>query len=613
MANDRIHLKTGEEIGGRAGATIALTPSTDKRRVSLPVPPDWVIPIIFIPGVMGSHLRMSRKRQAELERNDNRAWRPDEKIDSLSRRGDSPKRRQLNFDPDETEVDRYEITEDAGRFDLMGEATANSDKRHRNVPDGLPDIGLLMSAPLPAAAEQWKAKRGRHEATAAQKARWRGWSEVMFESYGTAIKLMEARMNDLLAPTGEVSLAWKMPQSIPVLDVDPREWGSDAGQPLTEDEIRRVGNCWYPVYAMGYNWLQSNGVSAGKLARRVDEVIAMYQSNGRRCEKVIIVTHSMGGLVARAMLNPKYGNGIDKKILGIYHNVQPPVGAAAAYKRVRAGFEDAKGNLVAAIERAVIGKTGREVTAVFANAPGPLELLPSASYPRGWLRVQTSEYRQVMALPVASDEPLKTYVSELQLHKKLGTANPIAPVVMGDPLYDIYTRNSQSWWRLLNPDWVNPAEKKYNKSDPYAKAKQRIADAQDFHKDINDLYHPITYASYGADPSQRCFGAITYRVNATELSRFGDPLSWELVSEDGEGRIVVRAENNHTLQLRLEPPNDAGDQTVPSDASASRVRGTMVFRQTGYEHQNSYNDDKVLASLLYSIVKIANTAPWWVP
>ncbi|TDF58121.1 hypothetical protein E1J61_35640, partial [Cupriavidus sp. L7L] len=278
---------------------------------------------------------------------------------------------------------------------------------------------------------------------------------------------------------------------------------------------------------------------------------------------------------------------------------------------VRAGFEDAKGNLMGAIERAVIGKTGKEVTAVFANAPGPLELLPSASYPRGWLRVQTSEYRQVMALPIASDEPLKTYVSELQLHKKLGTANPIAPVAVGDPLYDIYTRNPQFWWRLFNPDWVNPAEKKYNKSDPYAKAKQRIADAQDFHKDIKDLYHPITYASYGVDPSQRCFGAITYRVNATELSRFGDPLSWKIVREDGEGRIVVRAENGHSLQLRLEPPIDAGDQTVASDASASRIRGAMVFRQTGYEHQSSFNDDKVLASLLYSIVKIANTAPWW--
>ena len=47
-----------------------------------------------------------------------------------------------------------------------------------------------------------------------------------------------------------------------------------------------------------------------------------------------------------------------------------------------------------------------------------------------------------------------------------------------------------------------------------------------------------------------------------------------------------------------------------SVAMAEAVGGTH-FRQTGYDHQNSYNDDKVLASLLYSIVKIANTATWW--
>ncbi|WP_454763102.1 esterase/lipase family protein [Cupriavidus campinensis] len=603
-------MKTGEEIGGHAGATIALTPSTDKRRIILTVPPEWVIPIIFIPGVMGSHLRMSRRRQADLGRGDNRAWRPDDISDTFARRKDEPARRQLNFDPDETEVDRYEITEDGGRFDMTGEATVNADRRHRNVPDGLSDIGLLMSAPLPPAGEAWKARRGKHESTAAQKARWRGWSEVMFESYGTVIKLLEARMNDLLAPTGDVSLGWKMPMSIPVLGVDPREWGC-AGAPLTEQDIRRVGNCWYPVYAMGYNWLQSNGVSAGKIAKRIDEVIKMYRANGRRCEKVIIVTHSMGGLVARAMLNPKYGKGIGEKILGIYHSVQPPVGAAAAYKRVRAGIDDAKGNLPAAIARAVIGRTGKEVTAVFANAPGPLELLPSASYPRGWLRVVTSEYRQVMALPVGSDEPLKTYHNDLYLHRTLGTAKPAAPVAVGEPLYDIYSRQPEAWWRLLNPLWVNPADKDYGGVDPYRLALRRVTNAQKFHKEINNLYHPTTYASYGEDSSQKSYGTVTFRVNATDLSRFGDPLTWKLIREDGEGRIVVRAANHKALQLRLEPPADAGDQTVASEASASCVRGKMVFRQTGYEHQNSCHDDKVLASALYSMIKIANTAPWW--
>ena len=45
-------------------------------------------------------------------------------------------------------------------------------------------------------------------------------------------------------------------------------------------------------------------------------------------------------------------------------------------------------------------------------------------------------------------------------------------------------------------------------------------------------------------------------------------------------------------------------------ASADAVRGTL-FRQTGYEHQASYQNDQVLASTLYSIIKIANTAEWW--
>lgn len=608
METDRIHLKSGEEIGGHAGATIALTPSADKQRVSLPVPPDKVIPIIFLPGIMGSHLRMSRTRQADLKRNDNIAWRPDDTGDTLSRRQDSPARRQRNFDPDETEVDRYEITEDAGKFDMTGAATVSSDKRHGNVPDGLPDIGLLMSAPLPPAAEQWKARRGKHESTAAQKARWRGWSEVMFDTYGTVIKLLEAHLNDMLEPkTGALSPTWKHGKKVEVLGVNPSYWGG-AGNALTEDDVLRVANCWYPVYAMGYNWLQSNGTSAQKLAGRIDDIIEMYKANGRQCEKVIVVTHSMGGLVARALLHPDYGNAKDK-ILGIYHGVQPALGAGAAYKRVRAGFET-HNNLVDNLVRDVMGRTGKEVTAVFANASGPLELLPAASYPRGWLRLQTADYRQVMALPITSDDPLKAYQNEMQLHRTLGVDKPAAPMAVGDPVYDIYERKPQAWWRLLNPEWINPAGKKYELADPYTLAKKRVAAAQLFHKNIKDLYHPLTYASYGHDSDQKAFGNVTWRAETSELALHGDPLTWTLESEDAEGRIVVRTQSGQPLNLCLEPPADPGDQTVPAKASAEAVRGTL-FRQTGYEHQASFQNAQVLASTLYSIIKIANTANWW--
>lgn len=623
MEIDRIHLPVGEEIGGHAGATIALTPSVDKVRVSLPVPPTKVIPIIFLPGVMGTKLRMSRQRQAFLNQKDNKAWRPDDLGPAGLFGGNThqaqyltPSQRQLMFDPDEVEVDRYEITEDAGKFDLTGEKTQDSDARHQDVPNGLPDIGLLMSAPLPPAAEQWKAKRGKHESTAAQKARWRGWSEVLFRSsYGDVIKLMEERLNNMVLPIfgggAKINPLWSNENTnARVLGVNPSTWGG-TGDALTEADILRIANCWYPVYAMGYNYLQSNGQSAKKIAKRVTDIIQMYKANGRQCEKVIIVTHSMGGLVTRALLHSEYGN-IKDKILGVYHSVQPALGSAAAYKRVRTGFDAVSTlNVKGWVARNIMGKTGKEVTAVFANAPGPLELLPIASYPRGWLRVKAAhDDRLAMALPATSDEPLKAYHEEMRLHQSLGVKKPTPPAVIGEPVYDIYGRSPKEWWRLLNPEWINPAKKKYLGIAPYGAAQRRIALAQDFHTNIKNLYHPTTYASYGADTSQKTYGSVTWRADTSDLASHGDPLMWTFESEDAEGKIVVRTQGNRLLTLTLAPAEESGDQTVPAKASAEAVGGTH-FRQTGYDHQKSYLDDKVLASLLYSIVKIANTSTWW--
>ena len=56
----------------------------------------------------------------------------------------------------------------------------------------------------------------------------------------------------------------------------------------------------FPVYACGYNWLRSNLVSAKRLAERIDKVIKDNNSKSSTCDQVILITHSMGGLVARA-------------------------------------------------------------------------------------------------------------------------------------------------------------------------------------------------------------------------------------------------------------------------------------------------------------------------
>ena len=87
---------------------------------------------------MGSNLRMSMSRQEDLERKDNRAWRPDDlsPFDVVAGTGYGGKmrkakarERQLVFDPSETEVDYYHYSTNDKMFDPSGDETITSDAR----------------------------------------------------------------------------------------------------------------------------------------------------------------------------------------------------------------------------------------------------------------------------------------------------------------------------------------------------------------------------------------------------------------------------------------------------------------------------------------------------
>ncbi|REN20258.1 hypothetical protein DSI41_06020, partial [Mycobacterium tuberculosis] len=98
-------------------------------------PPGKLIPIVFLPGIMGSNLRLSRERQELLKRSNNLSWSPDKKGDAFSRRNASAAARQMRLDPDEVEVDRYKVTDEkiegkqGRRFDATGDATVSADQR----------------------------------------------------------------------------------------------------------------------------------------------------------------------------------------------------------------------------------------------------------------------------------------------------------------------------------------------------------------------------------------------------------------------------------------------------------------------------------------------------
>ncbi len=337
-----------------------------------------VIPIIFIPGIMGS--RLTNKQGKKV-------WDPDKKGFMLSKYGgfwvSAKKRKQRvvgqKFNP--------------GYLQVLGD-----------------DADQLKRIADPSGKDKTRKERG--------------WGGVYWGSYGPILKSLQTRLWD---PT--VSLFYE-----------------------------------FPVYAFGYNWTASSDLAGKKLADEIDKIIKGYKD--RHCDKVILVTHSMGGLVARSayMLH-----GAKDKILGIVHGVQPSNGSPAAYWRMKGGFErphsvpettlmhwfknpvktfkHKKDNLIhgegvsipftglqanlGTVSAWVLGTDGEEVTALLGNMPGGLELLPNKQYKNNdgwdrWLEIIDEEGNR-KALPEA------------------------------DPYKEIYERDDV-YYRLVKTDWLNSGE-----------------------------------------------------------------------------------------------------------------------------------------------------------
>lgn len=554
------------------------TPAEDRLPQTHSILPKRVLPIIFLPGIMGSNLRMTPARQRLLGRTNNIAWRPDSLAQAKILISGDAAMRQLQLDPNATEVDGYDPETNS-----TGNATETSDERHGVVSVNLSySLDVRANTPLliddPATNKSPK--------TRDQKARERGWGEVFFKSYQNCLELCEWRLNTAFFG-GRLHWWWKN-----IVGVPPTNWQANPQSPLQElDEATLKGavyKCWFPVHAMGYNWLQSNRRSGIVIAERIEALIESYKKKGYQCEKVILVTHSMGGLVARAVIHPKMGN-LHDKVLGVIHGVMPAIGAAAAYKRMRCGFED-PGMLslspqVSATAK-VLGNLGPEVTAVLGNSPGGLELLPSQAYGNNWLRV-VHKGRTLKELPKGSD-----------------------------PYEEIYKLRGK-WYGLLREEWINAS--RLNDDAGYANTCRLLDQAKKFHAEIHDTYHRQSYAHYGADPEHAAWRDIVWAID--DKAKVLDVDGLQIAKDDFQGSLHVTdpkfpsrpGEAGPQFSAKLQPADSPGDQTVPLHSAEQQLLSNRfggVFRQTGYEHQNSYQDERVLHSTLYCVVCIAHTMTW---
>lgn len=589
MSNDSpftYHSIFGDQGEGYAPAT--LTPTDDTREKIVLAKP-YVIPIVFIPGIMGTNLRNAQNKKV--------TWRP----------------------PND---DARGIPDAIGQ--LITYAFKNAKERQSDL--STQEVEVDPSAPIDPAGTGLSKK----VLTA------RGWGALMRSCYHPFMGELQGQLNELAlydTERCEADLrAWAAESGIDA----PADWGAQGGEPLTREEILHAANYQFDVWAAGYNWLKSNRDSGAAVKTLIEQVILPYYNEGREvlikdapdgegrnecrikrtkplrplAEKVIVVTHSMGGLVSRALTeihNCEY-------VMGVIHGVQPATGAPATYKRMRSGFEGAA--------KTILGRNAGDVVAVLSQAPGGLELLPTADYNDGkpWLKVRD---------------------------------NPNAPCSLslpqnGDPYSEIYL--SPAWYGMVpeaNTMLMSPArgesesagEAGYGeKTGPRSGLTKVIDDVKSFHSAIQKKYKNPTYTHYGAqgkrDSAYGRGGLLGTGLMASDnLYTWGEvvwqgaggsslyPESVAILKDNGKGEIKL----DNGANLSIAPPDCPGDGTVPyySGEAPGKAGVAMSFihgqgnpgkhnEPFCYDHQGSYTDKhkRSLYASMYGIIKVARQAQW---
>lgn len=544
---DEVLLATSErDEAGRPIVRPRLTHTVDQRDKVLLADPPAVIPIVFLPGIMGTNLKSKESGDSVWRAPNTDGFFPI--LGAIGQlfgywfRGAATRQRRL--DPAKVEVD------DNGPIDAEGTITDELAKQ-------------------------------------------RGWGTVMRSAYNPVMALLQKRLGNVME-AGE-PLEWWRDEGMRSPDAYGEQQGGNAA--LGQAELRAAARYRFDVWAGGYNWLQSNRQSGQDIIDYIDnKVLAHYRQQKIPAEKVVLVTHSMGGLVARSVACIQgYAN-----LLGVVHGVMPATGAAATYHHCRAGYDG--------VSSVILGRDAAEVVAILGNSPGGLELLPAMDYCDGkpWLKL---------------GDPFTPNSEEL----------PKA----GDPYAEIYT--NPAWYGLvpeentplLDPAGLNPAAAGETELEgPPAPGKRslferNIDDVAAFHRELSGCYHKPSFVHYGSDAGQKSWSELRW---AGQLPDAWDSL--RITQDKGKGTMEVAGQRG-SASLEIADPADPGDGTVPdTSGGAPAAAGVQAsFRQgdlgqgefasrtgkgkaEGYEHQSSYNDVRSQWATLYGVAQCAQHADW---
>ncbi len=437
-------------------------------------PKPIVIPIVFVPGIMGSRLR-------QTDNPDIIAWDPP--TQNSGGAGDRSRATDLNIEVDdypEKEIGRYwnedidydgdtlteneEIARDAFTYNEAKRSGIHltdqlyiwgnlNDKERRQLVIG--DSGDPFSSNFlevdPGDREHFE---GRISENLIDEKIDRGWGGVAWTFYGGFLRWLDQHL-------------------------------------LRELPHFPVGctNINFEIWAHPYNWTDDNLNAAKGLKTLVQkahsEARAKYKDTPEtKVIKPIVITHSMGGLVGRACSKLAGGQEL---IHTMIHGAMPTHGSPASYKRMRSGFWG--------VQQVMMGWDDKEVCALMANSPGALQLLPNQFHKdvKGnseWLKVTYRSEGDILSLPKNKD-----------------------------PYKEVYGKRTD-WWRLVNPSHIDPEDKDDNES--WKQYLSYLTLAKSFHKKLGEKgFHSPTNMFYCAsDQGGLCWDKVEWKLeNRYTLSR----------------------------------------------------------------------------------------------
>lgn len=362
-----------------------------------------------------------------------------------------------------------------------------------------------------------------------------------------------------------------------------------------------------PTFAIGYAWSDSNldsgAIAAGRISEIVAKCKARAQETDAECPGAILVTHSMGGFVARAAA---LVSGAESDILAVFSNVIPTDGSPTTIYRTHFGNDRPNrgffGGPTAYITYQVLGSHGADVTCLFGHMPGAQQLFPNKRY-------RTNDGSEdIHGSTVTPGDT--AWVKIRNPDNSIWGEFPAG----GNPYIEIY-RRPEVMFCGVNPDWLYPEG--FNGLDGFQNFIDQNVIAEAYHDQViaSGDFHPVTFLSHSDSKSFPSWDRIVWAaeistgessLEAADILSYTDLGAYEYKdSFFGGDKRKERKRNDRKVTFRIEDKAATGDGTVPASAAHWSPLGdvensddatpmTIGVLHDGYEHGVAISDNRVL-------------------